>query len=141
MRVLADDITVIRDSKTIETFTRAWTTSPETGSSGAWWAGNFRPLPQAAGRTVGEVCMRSKDWTYHPIYREVVDNVLPLARAKWSHSGWMGARHRLAGLFGHSYGTWLVKLNGKEVTLKKEKDAIRHGLAYGHGGPENGLIL
>ena len=62
-------------------------------------------------------------------------------------SGLMGAgRTELAmSLFGHSYGHTAhgtLTLGGKEVKLKNEKDAIRHGLAYvTEDRKGNGLIL
>ena len=62
-------------------------------------------------------------------------------------SGLMGAgRTELAmSLFGHSYGSGItgkLKLKGKEVHLRTEKEAIRHGLAYvTEDRKGNGLIL
>ncbi len=62
-------------------------------------------------------------------------------------SGLMGAgRTELAmSLFGHSYGHLAhgtLLLGGREVKLKNEKDAIRHGLAYvTEDRKGNGLIL
>lgn len=150
---VADDITVIRDGKTIETLHKGVDDFSEDliirGMVGRELSDRF---PKRQDVTVGEVCMEVKDWTvYHPIYREkkVVDNVSLYVRKGEvvGISGLMGAgRTELAmSLFGQSYGHGIhgsLKLNGKEVTLKNEKDAIRHGLAYvTEDRKGNGLIL
>ena len=150
---VADDITVIRDGKTIETLHKGVDDFSEDriirGMVGRELSDRFPKRPDV---TVGEVCMEVKDWTvYHPIYREkkVVDNVSLYVRKGEvvGISGLMGAgRTELAmSLFGQSYGHGIhgsLKLNGKEVTLKNEKDAIRHGLAYvTEDRKGNGLIL
>ena len=150
---VADDITVIRDGKTIETLHKGVDDFSEDriirGMVGRELSDRFPKRPDV---TVGEVCMEVKDWTvYHPIYREkkVVDNVSFHVRKGEvvGISGLMGAgRTELAmSLFGQSYGHGIhgtLKLNGQEVTLKNEKDAIRHGLAYvTEDRKGNGLIL
>ena len=150
---VADDITVIRDGKTIETMHKGVDDISEDriirGMVGREIADRF---PARSGVDIGEVCMEVKDWTvYHPIYREkkVVDNVSMYVRKGEvvGISGLMGAgRTELAmSLFGHSYGHGAhgsLILNGKEVKLKNEKDAIHHGLAYvTEDRKGNGLIL
>ena len=150
---VADDITVIRDGKTIETLHKGVDDISEDriirGMVGREIADRF---PKRTGVTIGDVCMEVKNWTvYHPVYREkkVVDDVSMYVRKGEvvGISGLMGAgRTELAmSLFGHSYGHaahGTLLLGGKEVKLKNEKDAIRHGLAYvTEDRKGNGLIL
>ena len=150
---VADDITVIRDGKTIETLHKGTDDLSEDriirGMVGREIADRFPKRPDVQ---VGDVCMEVEHWTvHHPVYREkkVVDDVSFRVRKGEvvGISGLMGAgRTELAmSLFGHSYGsgiTGTLKLKGKEVHLKTEKEAIRHGLAYvTEDRKGNGLIL
>ena len=150
---VADDITVIRDGKTIETLHKGTDDLSEDriirGMVGRELSDRFPKRPDVA---IGDVCMEVKNWTvYHPIYREkkVVDDVSLYIRKGEvvGISGLMGAgRTELAmSLFGHSYGHLAhgtLLLGGREVKLKNEKDAIRHGLAYvTEDRKGNGLIL
>ena len=150
---VADDITVIRDGKTIETLHKGVDDFSEDriirGMVGREISDRF---PKRSGVAIGDVCMEVKDWTvFHPVYRDkkVVDNVSMYVRKGEvvGISGLMGAgRTELAmSLFGHSYGHTThgtLTLGGKEVKLKNEKDAIRHGLAYvTEDRKGNGLIL
>ena len=150
---VADDITVIRDGKTIETLHQGVDDISEDriirGMVGREIADRFPKRPDVV---IGDVCMEVKNWTvHHPIYREkkVVDDVSFYVRKGEvvGISGLMGAgRTELAmSLFGHSYGSGIsgtLTLGGKEVVLKNEKDAIRHGLAYvTEDRKGNGLIL
>ena len=150
---VADDITVIRDGKTIETLHQGVDDISEDriirGMVGREIADRFPKRPDVV---IGDVCMEVKNWTvHHPIYREkkVVDDVSFYVRKGEvvGISGLMGAgRTELAmSLFGHSYGSGIsgtLTLGGKEVELKNEKDAIRHGLAYvTEDRKGNGLIL
>ena len=138
---VADEITVIRDGATIETIDNAGHDIDEDriirGMVGREIEDRFPKRPNVK---VGEVNMEVKDWTvHHPIYQEkkVVDNVSFHIRKGEvvGISGLMGAgRTELAmSLFGRSYGSNIsgsLKLNGKEVTLKNARAAIRSGLAY-----------
>jgi putative multiple sugar transport system ATP-binding protein len=150
---VADDITVIRDGKTIETLHKGVDDISEDriirGMVGREIADRF---PKREGVEIGEVAMRVSNWTvHHPKYteRKVVDDVsLEVRRGEVvGISGLMGAgRTELAlSIFGHSYGTNIsgkLELNGKEVHLRTVKDAIRHGLAYvTEDRKGNGLIL
>lgn len=150
---VADDITVIRDGKTIETLHQGVDDISEDriirGMVGREIADRFPKRPDVV---IGDVCMEVKNWTvHHPIYREkkVVDDVSFYVRKGEvvGISGLMGAgRTELAmSLFGHSYGSGIsgtITLGGKDVVLKNEKDAIRHGLAYvTEDRKGNGLIL
>ena len=150
---VADDITVIRDGQSIETISNANHDIDEDriirGMVGREIEDRF---PKRPGVQIGEVMLEVKDWNaYHPIYREkkVVDNVSFNVRKGEvvGISGLMGAgRTELAmSLFGRSYGSAIsgkLILQGKEVTLKNEKEAIKHGLAYvTEDRKGNGLLL
>jgi len=150
---VADDIIVIRDGKTIETLHQGVDDISEDriirGMVGREIADRFPKRPDVV---IGDVCMEVKNWTvHHPVYREkkVVDDVSFYVRKGEvvGISGLMGAgRTELAmSLFGHSYGSGIsgtITLGGKDVVLKNEKDAIRHGLAYvTEDRKGNGLIL
>ena len=150
---VADEITVIRDGTTIETIDNAGHDIDEDriirGMVGREIEDRF---PKRPGVQVGDINMEVKDWTvYHPLYQDkkVVDGVNIHVRKGEvvGISGLMGAgRTELArSLFGRSYGTGLsgtLKLSGKEVTLKNEREAIKNGLAYvTEDRKGNGLIL
>ena len=150
---VADEITVIRDGTTIETIDNAGHDIDEDriirGMVGREIEDRFPKRPDVQ---VGDINMEVKDWTvYHPLYQDkkVVDNVSIHVRKGEvvGISGLMGAgRTELAmSLFGRSYGTGIsgtLKLSGKEVTLKNEREAIKSGLAYvTEDRKGNGLIL
>ena len=150
---VADDITVIRDGKTIETLHKGVDDFSEDriirGMVGRELSDRF---PRRPDSHPGEVCMEVEGWTvHHPIYREkkVVDKVSFQIRKGEvvGISGLMGAgRTELAmSLFGQSYGSGIsgtLKLGGKEVHLKNEREAIDHGLAYvTEDRKGNGLLL
>ena len=138
---VADEITVIRDGTTIETIDNAGHDIDEDriirGMVGREIEDRF---PKRPGVQVGDVNMEVSGWTvYHPLYQDkkVVDSVSIHVRKGEvvGISGLMGAgRTELAmSLFGRSYGTGIsgtLKLGGKEVTLKNEREAIKNGLAY-----------
>jgi len=150
---VADDITVLRDGKTIETLHKGVDDISEDriirGMVGREIADRF---PKRHGVKIGETSMEVKDWTvYHPIYREkkVVDNVsLHVKKGEvLGISGLMGAgRTELAmSIFGRSYGSSIsgeLYINGEKVKLNSVKDAIKHKLAYvTEDRKGNGLIL
>ena len=150
---VADEITVIRDGGTIETIDNAGHNIDEDriirGMVGREIEDRF---PKRPGQELGEVSMEVKNWTvHHPLYQEkkVVDDVSFHVRKGEvvGISGLMGAgRTELAmSIFGKSYGTGIsgqLLLNGKEVSLKNEKAAIKAGLAYvTEDRKGNGLIL
>ena len=150
---VADDITVLRDGKTIETLHKGVDDISESriirGMVGREIADRF---PKRENVEIGDVALEIENWNvYHPIYTEkkVVDNVsLNVRKGEVvGISGLMGAgRTELAmSVFGHSYGSNIsgkVKINGKEVHLHTPRDAINHGLAYvTEDRKGNGLIL
>ena len=150
---VADDITVIRDGKTIETLHKGVDDISEDriirGMVGREISDRF---PKRKDVKIGDISMEVKDWTvYHPIYREkkVVDNVsLHVKRGEvLGISGLMGAgRTELAmSIFGRSYGSGIsgeLYIDGEKVVLNSVKDAIKHKLAYvTEDRKGNGLIL
>ena len=150
---VADDITVIRDGKTIETLVKGVDDITEDriikGMVGRELSDRF---PKREGVKIGGVSMEIKHWTvYHPKYTEkkVVDDVsLNVRRGEVvGISGLMGAgRTELAmSVFGRSYGSNIqgeLYINGEEVKINTVKEAIDHKLAYvTEDRKGNGLIL
>lgn len=150
---VADKITVVRDGSTIETLDKHTTEISEDriiqGMVGRELTNRF---PKREGVKIGDVNMEVDNWTvYHPLYpeRKVVDNVSINVRKGEVVGiyGLMGAgRTELAmSIFGQSYGTGItgtLKLNGKEITLKNPKEAIKNKLAYvTEDRKGNGLVL
>ncbi len=150
---VADDITIVRDGRTIETLTKGVDDFSEDriirGMVGRKMEDRF---PKRSGVEIGDVALDVRNWTvYHPLYsdKKVVDDVSFHVRKGEvvGISGLMGAgRTELAmSLFGRSYGTGVtgtLKINGKEVHLHSPRQAIDNGLAYvTEDRKGNGLIL
>ena len=138
---VADDITILRDGKTIETLTKGKDDFSEDriirGMVGRELTDRF---PKRHGVTIGDVSLEVEHWNvYHPLYedKKVIDDVSFHVRSGEvvGISGLMGAgRTELAmSIFGHSYGTDIsgkVKIHGREVKLNSPRQAIDAGLAY-----------
>lgn len=150
---VADKITVLRDGATIETIDNESRNIDEDriikGMVGRELTNRF---PSRERKVSSEVVMEVKNWTvHHPVYTEkcVVNNVsFKVHKGEIvGFSGLQGAgRTELAmSLFGKNYGSGISGqefLNGKEVHLKTECEAIEHGLAYvTEDRKTNGLIL
>ena len=150
---VADDITVLRDGKTIETLTKGVDDFSEDriirGMVGRELEDRF---PKRVGIPIGSVSLEVKHWNvFHPIYadKKVIDDVSFYVRKGEvvGFSGLMGAgRTELAmSLFGRSYGAEIsgtVEIHGKEVKLHSPRQAIEAGLAYvTEDRKGNGLIL
>ncbi len=151
---VADEITVIRDGKSVETLVKGVDEFTEdriiSGMVGRELSDRF---PKRLGHTISkEIAMEVNNWTvHHQIYtdRKVVDNVSFYVKKGEvvGFSGLMGAgRTELAmSIFGKSYGTSIsgtLKLNGKEQTVGTIRQAIDMGLAYvTEDRKGNGLIL
>ncbi len=153
IQYVADKITILRDGQCIETLdNRAGeVTEPRiiSGMVGRELADRF---PKRTDVSIGETLLEVKDWNvYHPLYseRKVVDNVSFIVKRGEvvGISGLMGAgRTELAmSIFGKSYGSNIsgkLFVDGKEVKLKSEKEAISHKIAYvTEDRKGNGLIL
>ncbi len=150
---VADDITVLRDGRTIETLTKGVDDFSEDriirGMVGRELEDRF---PKRYGVEIGDVSLEVKNWNvYHPIYtdKKVIDDVSFHVRKGEvvGFSGLMGAgRTELAmSIFGRSYGTEIsgtCEIHGKEVKLHSPRQAIDAGLAYvTEDRKGNGLIL
>ena len=149
---IANQITVLRDGKTIETLNNDGETISEAriikGMVGRELVDRF-PEHQSV---VGEVFFEVQDWVVHdPLNDErvIIDHVnLHVRRGEIvGITGLMGAgRTELAmSIFGKSYGT---KISGKlmkagnEIHLHNVSQAIAHGLAYvTEDRKEAGLVL
>lgn len=149
----ADRITVLRDGSTIETIDNADHNIDEDriikGMVGRELTNRFPSREHNVGK---EVILEAKDWTvYHPVYTEkCMDKKVNFKVHKGEIIGFSGlqgaGRTELAmSLFGKSYGSNISGqefINGKEVHLKNENDAIEHGLAYvTEDRKTNGLVL
>ena len=150
---VADDITILRDGKTIETLTKGVDDFSEDriirGMVGRELEDRF---PKRSGVKIGDVSLQVKHWNvYHPIYadKKIIDDVSFTVRKGEvvGLSGLMGAgRTELAmSIFGRSYGTNIsgtVEIHGKEVKFHSPRQAIEAGLAYvTEDRKGNGLIL
>lgn len=150
---VADSITVLRDGSTIETIDNRSKNVDEDriikGMVGRELTDRF---PKREHNISDEIGLEVRNWTvHHPIYTEKVvdDNVSFYVRKGEivGFSGLQGAgRTELAmSIFGHSYGTNITGqlfINGKEVKLSNERQAIEAGLAYvTEDRKGNGLIL
>ena len=150
---VADKITVLRDGSTIETIDNSTRSVDEDriirGMVGRELSDRY---PSREHHISDEIGMEVRNWTvHHPVYQEKIvdDNVSFYVRKGEvvGFSGLQGAgRTELAmSIFGHSYGTGItgqVFINGQEVHLHNEKQAIEAGLAYvTEDRKGNGLIL
>lgn len=150
---VADDITILRDGKTIETLTKGVDDISEDriirGMVGRELEDRF---PKRTVKNIGDVALRVKHWNvYHPIYadKKIIDDVSFTVRKGEvvGLSGLMGAgRTELAmSIFGRSYGANIsgtVEIHGREVKLHSPRQAIEAGLAYvTEDRKGNGLIL
>ncbi|MFB2554125.1 multiple monosaccharide ABC transporter ATP-binding protein [Herbiconiux liangxiaofengii] len=140
IRKIADTVTIIRDGKTIESFSMK---GPDATESRIIRSMVGRPLDnQFPPRTpnIGEEYFRVENWTaYHPVdtERKVVDNASFTVKAGEivGFAGLMGAgRTELAmSIFGRSYGINIsgkVFKAGKEIQTRTVSEAIGNGLAY-----------
>ena len=150
---VADKITVIRDGATIETIDNADRTVDEDriirGMVGRELSDRY---PAREHHVSSEIGMEVRNWTvHHPVYQEkIVDDDVSFNVHKGEIVGFSGlqgaGRTELAmSIFGHAYGTGIsgtLLINGKEVTLKTERQAIEAGLAYvTEDRKGNGLVL
>lgn len=150
---VADKITVIRDGATIETIDNHSRNVEEDriiqGMVGRELSDRY---PAREHNISEEIGLEVRNWTvHHPVYQEKIvdDNVSFYVRKGEvvGFSGLQGAgRTELAmSIFGRSYGTNITGqcfINGKEVCLNNEKQAINAGLAYvTEDRKGNGLIL
>jgi len=149
----ADKITVMRDGATIETIDNTNHNIDEDriirGMVGRAMTDRF---PKREHNVSAEIGMEVSDWCVnHPVYTEkrVVNHVsFNVHKGEIvGFSGLQGAgRTELArSIFGKSYGTAItgtLKVAGRELKLKSERDAIEAGIAYVTEDRKlNGLVL
>ena len=150
---VADRITVLRDGSTIETIDNHDRSVDEDriirGMVGRELSDRF---PRRERKVSPEIGLEVRHWTvHHPVYTEkVVDDDISFYVRKGEIVGFSGlqgaGRTELAmSIFGHAYGAGIsgeLYLNGKQVHLKNERQAIEAGLAYvTEDRKGNGLIL
>lgn len=147
---IADQITILRDGKTIETYANDATVNADRiikGMVGREMTQLFPRKPHTAGEAVLEV----NNWTvYNPELpdRKAIDNVSFTARKGeiLGIAGLMGAGRTelMMSLFG-AYGvnpSGDIKLEGKVVKFKGPKEAIEHGYCYlSEDRKKTGLVL
>jgi putative multiple sugar transport system ATP-binding protein len=154
---VADNITILRDGKTIETL------EVERTETGAPSISEDRIIRGMVGReitdrfpkrnnSIGDIVLEVKDWTvYNPdnLEQKKLDNVNITVRAGEvvGLAGLVGAgRTELAtSIFGKYYGANIsgkTLVNGKEVDLNSIPKAIENGIAYvTEDRKEYGLVL
>ena len=150
---VADDITILRDGKTVETLHKGQDEIDENriirGMVGRELSERF---PVREAYELGSVTLETHGWTVHDpsnLEKIVVNNVSFNVRSGEvvGIAGLMGSgRTELAmSIFGHSYGANIsgsLEINGEEVPLHSVGQAIEHGLAYvTEDRKGNGLIL
>lgn len=140
IRRIADTVTILRDGKTIETFSMSEPDATEARIIRSMVGRELDHMYPERNVEIGEERFRVEGWTVrHPVDpgRLVVDNASFFVRAGEvvGFAGLMGAgRTELAmSLFGRSYGKFLsgtAYKDGKQVELKTVTDAVDAGLAY-----------
>jgi putative multiple sugar transport system ATP-binding protein len=137
---VADEITILRDGKTIETLVKGVDEFSESriikGMVGRELVDRF---PKRSHK-IGEVCFEVRNWSaYDP--KDETKQVLKNINIKTRRgevvgiAGLMGAgRTEFAmSVFGRSYGKKIegtIIKDGKKIHIKNVKDAIEHGIAY-----------
>ena len=139
MRV-ADNITILRDGRTIETRAVEHALTEEHIIRGMVGRDMVDRFPERSAHPIGEVTFAINDWTvFHPLdqQRKVVDDVsINVRRGEIvGLAGLMGAgRTELAmSVFGRSYGKkagGTVFKDGQEIQTRTVSEAIAHRIAY-----------
>jgi len=138
---VADEITIIRDGKTIETLNKNTDEFSEDriikGMVGREITNRY---PQRLDCKIGDLCLEIKNWkVYSPdiANKVIVNNVnLNVRRGEVvGIAGLMGAgRTELAmSIFGRAYGSHIsgeIIKDGKSIKITTVSDAIKHGIAY-----------
>ena len=135
---VAEEITVLRDGKTVETI--GITEATEDKIIKLMVGRELTDRYPKREHHVGDVCFEINDWNvYDPFdsHRKFISNVSINSRKGEVVGlyGLMGAgRTELAlSIFGRSFGTRIsgeIKIDGQAITIKTIKDAIKSGIAY-----------
>ena len=150
---VADRITILRDGATIETIDNHDRQVDEDriikGMVGRELSDRF---PKRVPHISDEKGLEVRHWTvHHPVYTEkIVDNDVSFYVRKGEIVGFSGlqgaGRTELAmSIFGHAYGSGIsgeLYINGKQMRITNERQAIEAGLAYvTEDRKGNGLVL
>ena len=140
IKAIADEVTIIRDGKTIETLDLKHDEISEERIIKGMVGRDLQSRYPDRTADIGEEVLRIEDWTvHHPLEhsRVVVDNAAINVRAGEvvGIAGLMGAgRTELAmSVFGRSYGSNIsgrVYKYGTEIKTRSVSEAIGHGIAY-----------
>ncbi|RKD33182.1 xylose ABC transporter ATP-binding protein [Thermohalobacter berrensis] len=150
VKAIADTITILRDGKTIATYTNDEKVTQDkiiTGMVGR----QINQLFPKEEHTPGDVMLEVKDWTvYNPELpdRKIIDNVSFKARKGeiLGVAGLMGSGRTelMMSLFG-AFGikkSGKVYIDGEEVKIKEPREAIEKGLCYlSEDRKKSGLVL
>jgi putative multiple sugar transport system ATP-binding protein len=140
IKAIADEVTIIRDGKPIETLDMVADDVSEDRIIKGMVGRELENRYPAHTSTIGDELLRIEDWSvYHPLdrSRQVVKEANLMVRAGEivGIAGLMGAgRTELAmSIFGHSYGhniTGKIFKNGVEIKTNTVSAAIENGIAY-----------
>ena len=140
IRRIADSVTIIRDGRSIESFSMSEPGATESRIIHAMVGRELNQLFPTRKPEIGEERFRVEGWTVrHPVDHErlVVDEASFTVRGGEivGFAGLMGAgRTELAmSLFGRSYGTVLngsIFKDGERISIRNVRAAIQHKIAY-----------
>lgn len=147
---VADNITILRDGKTIETIKND--NISENRIIKGMVGRELSDLYPSRNNTVGDVKFEIENWSLDNISsakKQIITNASLNVRSGEvvGIAGLMGAGRTefMMSVFGRSYGKYLdgkIKIDGKEVNITNVKEAIDHGIAYvSEDRKEYGLIL
>lgn len=150
VKAIADTITILRDGKTIATYTNDEKVTQDKIITGMVGREINQIFPKKE-HIPGEVMLEVRDWTvYNPELpdKKVIDNVSFKARKGevLGIAGLMGSGRTelMMSLFG-AYGvknTGKVYIDGEEVNIKEPREAIEKGLCYlSEDRKKSGLVL
>ncbi|TAH75104.1 MAG: sugar ABC transporter ATP-binding protein [Anaerolineaceae bacterium] len=149
---VADEITVLRDGKTIETLVKGVDEITESRIIIDMVGRELVDRFPKRSHQIGEVCFEVKNWS---AYDSKDDTKLVLKNININTrrgevvgiAGLMGAGRTefVMSIFGRSFGKKIegtIIKDGKEIQIKNVSDAIKHGIAYATEDRKNaGLIL
>ena len=149
---VADEITILRDGKTIETITKGKDEITEDRLIKGMVGREIKDRFPKRNHEIGEIRFEVENWNvYNPkdVSKRILKDISINARKGEvvGIAGLMGSgRTEFAmSVFGKSYGAKIsgtLKKDGKEIVLHNESDAIKNGIAYSTEDRKTaGLIL